>query len=829
MDTSVDTLIQELQNGIKNTRSEMVSVIGADQLDTIRNLQQEIESLKRIISIKDDLLAKARSKAIPRTHINIDNINNIIQLLFDKCPHDQSERKQKLEEIENVDDASVKVDKLFSFLLDDAKLNESQISRLSQQLTGCVSVFEQLVSDSPILAFTPALTESQKSIIMKNAKETNSFINELMRDGEIQMYTIDQQLNLNIDTRKRMNKIIKLLGENNDLSTEELKDMLYLELATNDILRKAIKDQETKLKGKLSSSVAMSLKPQLEAEYQRKLNQAKKDLEKQMKQDSAQLEEELKPKIEKSLRPKIEREARTKLISELKPQIEKEMRTKLAEEIKPQLRIQLSQEIEEQTKAKVEKQLRKQIEDETNQRIQEELENQIKPQLESELQKQVEEQIKPQLRKQIEEQMRAKLEKELSPKIESKVRPQIEESIRRKLELQLRPKITQEIKQQSAEEHTQKLEEMESDLREQIELELRESIENELRASLEQEITEKVERKLRPQIELEIRNQARNEYNQKLANKKESIEKSLRYTIQKELRPKIRAELQEEFEKQKNEEKEAEIEVVKLKVKDDLEDQLRGELENSIRQELEEEMKKEQEKSRKQMQQDNAIYLRNAEEKLRIQLQNSIPERDNAQYNDTKPQQINYPEEKTVQTGKEEQLFKLIREGLGLSQKEYTYMRFIKNTERLANDCCSARRSFSLKDKTFTQVVSDLVQLNGSLEQRITQDRALFVKQADEISKLRLSVSDNQWNKWAANVFYLLSGEYFRGDDSYMLRDMIDEIVDENASFITIKRKADKLRSPSGSPPELTPSPLRELNRTPSLYSSPLRDSTNDI
>ena len=131
-----------------------------------------------------------------------------------------------------------------------------------------------------------------------------------------------------------------------------------------------------------------------------------------------------------------------------------------------------------------------------------------------------------------------------------------------------------------------------------------------------------------------------------------------------------------------------------------------------------------------------------------------------------------------------------------------------------------------MKNKTFTESISDLTQLCESLEQRLTQDRALFVKQATEISNLRYSNSENQWSKWASNIFYLLYGESFRGDDIDMLRDMIDEIVDKNAPLFAVERKASKgeRKSAHGSPPELTPSPLREINRSPSLYSTPLRD-----
>ena len=165
-----------------------------------------------------------------------------------------------------------------------------------------------------------------------------------------------------------------------------------------------------------------------------------------------------------------------------------------------------------------------------------------------------------------------------------------------------------------------------------------------------------------------------------------------------------------------------------------------------------------------------------------------------------------------------------------MPSKEYNYNRFLKNTQRLASDCCTARKRFSLASRTFTESISDLNQLASSLDQRITQDRALLVKQADEIYKLRQSNTDNQWNKWAQNIYYLLAGEYFVGDDNYVLRDMIDDIIDENASIIALKRNADKRRSmeltcgSSSSPPELTPSPKRDYNRTPSLYSSPLQD-----
>ena len=101
-----------------------------------------------MLRIKDRLLEEARMKAVPRTHINIQTVNDILNILYKNCSKDQKERKKKLDEIDEIDDASVKVDKLFEFLMEDIQSEKSQNSRLSQQLTGCVYLFELIYNDS---------------------------------------------------------------------------------------------------------------------------------------------------------------------------------------------------------------------------------------------------------------------------------------------------------------------------------------------------------------------------------------------------------------------------------------------------------------------------------------------------------------------------------------------------------------------------------------------------------------------------------------------------------------------------------------------------------
>ena len=363
------------------------------------------------------------------------------------------------------------------------KANNLDISKSPSQKKYEIDEFEDLTIENGSKSYIEENDDNNNNhidSIEKNQNDLLSLLNQLKTQNSILKKSTSNSINVNI-----MNNKFKFSFEGKKKTTKNKQSKNEnFNVTSKDNISFRNNKESSPQKDNNTNNYLKESKSEKEEEIEKtESNINKEDLLKEIEEKKRLLElqeKEQREKIEKELREKLEKENKERIEKEIKEKIEKEYREKIEREEKERIEKEKKEKKEKEEKKKLE---REQREKELEEKLKMEREQREK-ELEEKLQKEREE------REKIQRELEEKLQKERKERerIERELKEKHEKEEKERIENEIKAKQIEELRMQKENEEKKRLEILEKERKEQLEKEKKEEEERTKKLNEEKKI-----------------------------------------------------------------------------------------------------------------------------------------------------------------------------------------------------------------------------------------------------------------------------------------------------------------------------------------------------